>query len=161
MSSIVGFFDGNNLRAASLEGLLVQNQQTKYWQMKHGTVTMPFPNTIHLLKDKYVIFTISCIASQHISQKYTKKNTLYDCPGDTKGRIVIYMSGVNVHTIEFDGMLYKNDDGNWGLLDPNKTPMPLGIAFKNAECRLVEMGIESRYTSMPSILNCKKRVLYP
>lgn len=160
MSSIVGFFDGTILRAASLEGLFIQNNQTKYWQMKHGSVTMPFPHTIHLFQNKYIIVTIHCIASQHVSTYLTPK-PLYHCPGEVQGKITIFMAGVNVHSVEFDGFLFQSNDGNWGLRDPRNNPMPLGMAFKNVECRLVEMGIESRYTSMPSILNCNKKVLYP
>jgi len=161
MSSIIGFFDGNNLRAANLEGLLVQNKQTNYWQMKHGKKTMPFPHTILSFKDRYTVFTIHCIASQHVSSQYLTPKPLYHCPGERRGKIVVYMSGVNVHSIQFDGFLFQNDDGNWGLRDPKDNPMPLGIAFKNANCRLIEMEIESVYTSMPSILNCQRKIIYP
>lgn len=161
MSSIIGFFDGNTLRAVNIEGLLVKNNNTNYWQMKNGTTIMPFPNTIHLLKDRYVTFVIHCVASKHVSINYTQKNVLYNCPGESKGKIVIYKNGPNVHTVEFDGFLYETRESNWGLRDPKNISMPLGIAFKNAECRLVEIEIESIYKSMPSILNCNKRVLYP
>lgn len=160
MSSIVGFFDGNNLRAANLEGLLVLNKQTNYWQMKHGKNTMPFPHTLMFFKDKYTIFTIYCVASQHVTTYLTPKY-VYHCPGESQGKITMHMNGVNVHSVEFDGVLFQSDDGNWGLRDPQNNPMPVGIAFRNVNCRLITMGIESVYTSMPSILNCQRKVIYP
>jgi hypothetical protein len=159
MASIIGFFDGNTLRAASLEGLLLKNK-TKHWQMKHGAVAMPFPDILQCFEDKYIRVMMLCVASKHVPLVMTTIVRPHTNP-PTMGNIMIRMSGVNVHSVDFDGVFSRTKDGRWSLKDSYGSDMPLGLALQKAESRLVEMEIEGLYPLMPSILDCKKRVLYP
>lgn len=160
MSSIIGFFDGNTLRAVSIDGLLVQNKKSKYWQMRHGKHSMPFPDVINYLLYDYIVASIQCVASQHVPTYMTSITNIYG--GSSKnGYVKIRMSGSNVHSVHFDGILVKNDNGRIELIDIDDTPMPLGLAFKKIESRLVKMHIENYYPNMPSILDCRKATIYP
>lgn len=160
MSSIIGFFDGTTLRAASLSGLLIKNKQNNYWQLKHGVTEMPFPDTIEMFKNAYITVNIYCIASSHVPIHMTTTEVIHEYSGSSRGRLLVRKSGHNIYSVEFDGFL-SCDKGSWGLKDPGATPMPLGIALNNAECRLVEMAVEQTYGSMPSILDCHRQIIYP
>ena len=169
MSSIIGFFDSNRLRAVRMEGLLTQNRKTNYWQLKHGSVSMPFPHTILLLDNCEIDMLVKCVASSHIPFHMTTKKVLYhhSVPpsssgiSPTLGLITIHMAGVNVHSVRIKGVIHKTVGGSWGLIDPELGKMPIGAAFKQLECRMVEIEIDNIYTSALPILQCNRTVLYP
>ena len=97
----------------------------------------------------------------------TTKRTLHEYVppaqfvGDTRGKIYVYKSGPNTHSVDFDGFLFHPRQHSWGLKDPGMNPMPMGAAMNQAECRLVEIAVEQIYGSMPSILDCNRQIIYP
>jgi hypothetical protein len=158
---IVIFFDNlGTPKAIEMNGILTQDATSKYWRLKDGATTMPFPHTMLLLNGLDIDVEIRCVAAKHIPQNWCDQITIYeDSNGNAK--IHLFKHKTNVHSIELSGHIAKTTTNSWEMWGNHGATqrLPIGVAFRAVDSRMVDILIENNQNPT-SILQCSRTVVY-